>query len=33
MLLKDFDDTSEEDELNLEKQNTMNFKEKEKEKE
>ena len=33
MLLKDFDNTSEDDELNLERQNTMNFKEKEKEKE
>ena len=31
--LKDFDDDSEDDELNLEKQNLMNFKEKEKEKE
>ena len=30
--LKDFDDNSEDDELNLEKQNLMNFKEKEKEK-
>ena len=29
--LKDFDDNSEDDELNLEKQNLMNFKEKEKE--
>ena len=29
--LKDFDDNSDDDELNLEKQNLMNFKEKEKE--
>ena len=31
--LKDFDDNSEDDELNLEKQNLMNFKDKEKEEE